>query len=1179
MTETPAGQETPDGYTVPEGRKAYTWTFKDRIIPQKQMTVNPVWKFPEPYFQDGNLAEVKVADFHLQYYGRNHEERIDPAKLPSLTYLIRADYEEVFINVTFQNEKRYQSGYYSHTTLYMGAPGNEFNQEREGGSFLVGNRGTGDSVPKTITIEYDTKDSGCIGVTQQRLPALSTSKYQTSDHCYKTWDSRTGEVSDWISFTLPSDGIVNLKDLGIPGDSGVFIKALKFNITTIPRLSYLLSGNAQDADEYKFICKVLSPDTVTLLTKMEELENNRIKSTMTIADQQTAPSSGNGETSGTGETGGTGEAGGNGSTGGAGASPANAPVVGRVFDGLYGKSLMLGTTTAYNRVSIQAGTTKRFHMGLHFHAWDTLNFQMIDTVYLVSPYGDKYSNIVVGNTRVQSPETAKKYLKGECPQPVISEVPASEEMKSTYPNAKVYKLDFTNITDPQGIYNARMIGGNTMSTDSLNNTPLSANYQYNHIWVEYDHNAAISDPTGDLGSIHWVKFHEGKYPVAYSPKGGGYSITSKDIYNLTGNKNQTMGRFGTVTITPTEGIEVTTAAKQKAEEEEWYRTYDGTPGSVLGVYSQVDYKLTVANRSSLPVNSVSVYWPVPKAGQDWGPDLTPSGPFNFSMSLENALEDVPEGYEVSYAKNVTPTESYEDWDSSTWYSQEQAAGWGAADWNEVNFVRLVWVGTAEHQTIEYGNDGVAVFDLRVDTTTTTPEQMYTENIWQPYFRRVYTQSTSWVAGKPVATVLTPGALGGTVWNDIDRDGMLDDDEPRLEDVRVELYDTSTGQEILRVVTATDENGFYLFEGLKDGTSETSGKDICKIVVYNPTDPAAPGAFNAFTKLGADTDMKATAEADNKSAYIADLSPNTTRRSRQGLFGLRSTTVPEGTPEGNLIYHVGLIKRQFPLTVTKVREEDGEQLPGATFTLKWKNPDNTSAGFTEYNVATTSDALQHVTDDGSGDFWLYSGEYRLTETEAPYKYEKIEGDISFTVANDGTVTMNDREKAEWLSNRELVITNKLIKYRVLLKKVDNVTEASLSNAEFDFYAGDDNNGKGDKLMDVFIRDKEEPADLGELTVGTYYLTETKAPSGYDTYVGDGVIVVAPDGVTISQGTSQGSSEKVGGEDSKTYLVAFWNSAGHRLPNTGGEGTVPYTLGGLLLVTTALLYGLRRRRSQL
>jgi serine-aspartate repeat-containing protein C/D/E len=53
-------------------------------------------------------------------------------------------------------------------------------------------------------------------------------------------------------------------------------------------------------------------------------------------------------------------------------------------------------------------------------------------------------------------------------------------------------------------------------------------------------------------------------------------------------------------------------------------------------------------------------------------------------------------------------------------------------------------------------------------------------------------------------------LGDRVWNDLDKDGIQDDGEPGLPNVKVELLD-ATGTFI--ATTNTDSNGVYLFQDL------------------------------------------------------------------------------------------------------------------------------------------------------------------------------------------------------------------------------------------------------------------------------------------------------------------------------------------------------------------------------
>lgn len=91
--------------------------------------------------------------------------------------------------------------------------------------------------------------------------------------------------------------------------------------------------------------------------------------------------------------------------------------------------------------------------------------------------------------------------------------------------------------------------------------------------------------------------------------------------------------------------------------------------------------------------------------------------------------------------------------------------------------------------------------------------------------------------------------------------------------------------------------------------------------------------------------------------------------------------------------------------------------------------------------------------------------------------------------------------------------------------------------------------------------------------TYYLVETSAPDGY---------VQLDKEIAISWNSDKDcwTAQYVGGGDdlfdSTTDEVIVTNSTGMALPSTGGSGTTIGTIGGVILVATAVCgYGLRRR----
>lgn len=864
-TITEPGDTTPDGKTVPTGCKAYTFTVRNEIISPKELTVYPMWSFPAANFPAGTEVTISVDDVKVRYYGREYGpgdyEKYDPSKYPSLTYKIKGEYEEVYALVNYQDSRRITDGKVYDSTLYMGAPGYEFNQERSAGYFFFGNRGLKDSAKKQVTITYDAGNTRMIGVTQQRLPQSVVGDHTIRDIQVKTWNPKTRTIVG--SYTYNGGSTLNLKDLGIGGDSGIYLKEITFQMDTIPARSLISDEASRDKNSYsnsesylyRFHAKVLKGDTVAVTS--EQIENK-----IEIANVEPPAAHATGDEKNSGE----------------GQNSEYMTIVGRTFNGLQGKRLVLGNTLDYDpNNQIKAGEEGQVKSKVHFHAWTPQNAQLIDAIYLISPFGEDFTNIKMHYSRGGGfPIQNKKYLKNENgPQPDIKEQTPSDALRRNYPKAKVYKLDFTQITDDQGKYDARLVGGNVLSQASLRN-PLSTDSQYNGSWISYDYKPKISDPYGTYSDLMWVEYNadsnkDTDYPVEYRASESHNVRLFEDKYNLLGKnpKGKWIGRMDPITILPTEELTVSSSAKKEQEVDSMYRTYDPhNPETVMKMRREANYKLRVQNFTSNPVTEFSVYFPIPKAGQDWGNTINPEGKFQYNNVLRHGLSRVPKGFQVYYAKNVNPTAHYENWDDENWTEQDATDRWSPSDWKEVNFVKMVWVGTDDHKAIVNQDDYQAVFDLGVDEGV-TEAQMGKKNVWQPYFLRKYTNSTSWVAGEPVAAMLSPGIIKGTVWVDQNVNGVLngkkDPGEEAAAGVKVQLYDVKDpANPVLKEEVTTDTNGAYRFEGLVNG-NYTSGNRY-KVVVTRDAN-----TYSSFTIRGVNMVFKPDDDQNTASLKVSPAS--------------------------------------------------------------------------------------------------------------------------------------------------------------------------------------------------------------------------------------------------------------------------------------------------------------------
>ena len=160
---------------------------------------------------------------------------------------------------------------------------------------------------------------------------------------------------------------------------------------------------------------------------------------------------------------------------------------------------------------------------------------------------------------------------------------------------------------------------------------------------------------------------------------------------------------------------------------------------------------------------------------------------------------------------------------------------------------------------------------------------------------------------------------------------------------------------------------------------------------------------------------------------------------------------------------------------------------------------------------------------------------------------------------------------------------------ILKVGDSITP--LGEVEFTVYSDSTlttpvtTDAKGEPISadGVVTTDGEGFASLGAMLSGSsYYLVETNTADGYNKLSEPVVITFNGTNITAfcaQDGVIFNTPEWIYQDEEDTWVVKINNSSGVMLPNTGGSGTLPYTLGGIaLIMASALMYGFRLRRRE-
>ncbi len=188
-------------------------------------------------------------------------------------------------------------------------------------------------------------------------------------------------------------------------------------------------------------------------------------------------------------------------------------------------------------------------------------------------------------------------------------------------------------------------------------------------------------------------------------------------------------------------------------------------------------------------------------------------------------------------------------------------------------------------------------------------------------------------------------------------------------------------------------------------------------------------------------------------------------------------------------------------------------------------------------------------------------YDLTETDTQGMQPTYEFWHDNAESNEKIVIGN--------AGNNIRVTNKIVNRKVIVYKTDDnaTSPKALADAVFTINGETLTSGQDGYTEVIELPTSNTPYDL----------IETEAPAGYNKLTEAVKVTVSSSGVTYQQGMGQPQTAEKDADGN--YVVHVTNNSGYELPNTGGSGTLPYTLGGIaLIMASALMYGFRMRRRE-
>ncbi|WP_206911933.1 hypothetical protein IGL98_000668 [Enterococcus sp. DIV0840] len=387
---------------------------------------------------------------------------------------------------------------------------------------------------------------------------------------------------------------------------------------------------------------------------------------------------------------------------------------------------------------------------------------------------------------------------------------------------------------------------------------------YPQLALSYKFRTKNSTPTTSIKLNHlaFIRPHDKDFIVTSGGNAGDF-VTSNEFDILgTEDLNEKLGSLSKSTALNIQvQREFIVSSAVSTEGGLWIsHDYESNTGILnVGKESDIDYRLTVANNAGSEVEDYTALIPIPKAGEKTS--LMPAKPEDFNADVHLQKEEF--GFTTSLMEPVTTSGSvaYEYSYATTYETNKDSAKF--VSWDEIsdkNEIRMVKVTASENLPDGYTED--VMVSLK-ETDKDVKEHAGKAN---SYGARTYKQilgNAGYKPSEPSAIRLNKGIIKGQVFDDKNRNGLMDASESGRNDVTVNIYEAGTTNVVETTTTKKIDGveGAYEFAVLDE-------KEHLDVTFVNP-DTNDGLRFSPMTEDGS----TAKESADHLSAVTSKVTPN------------------------------------------------------------------------------------------------------------------------------------------------------------------------------------------------------------------------------------------------------------------------------------------------------------------